>query len=420
MWALEVLARRGLIVGKRVAIDATTLEANAAMRSIVRRDTGASYDEFLTELAKASGIETPTREDLARLDRKRKKRTSNKEWKSPFDEDARVAIMKDGRTHLAHKAEHAVDLDSGAMVAVTLQAADKGDTTTLDETLIEAGCAVAELVVAQADSHSEVSKVNIYGIEELVADKGYLSGAVLKRVKSYGVRSYIPEKRQKGKRRWQGKAEEQQATYENRRRVRGHYGKSLLKRRGELVERSFAHCYETGGMRRCHSRGRENILKRELVHMSAFNLILIMRQLLGVGTPRELKNRAGQLFCVFSYGSRAGIGSTGHLRPELPHTPRKTAQIVSKDLNTGYFGIQLLAPQAASRKKNAARVGHPKFHIPRVGNIDEKLIPVSCSQLGWRGRKWQVPPASTGIQMEGSAGCSLEPRKRTPSGASTL
>jgi transposase len=282
-------------VGKRVAIDATTLEANAAMRSIVRRDTGASYEEFLTGLAKASGIETPTREELARLDRKRKKRTSNKEWKSPIDEDARIAKMKDGRTHLAHKAEHAVDLDSGAVVAVTLQAADKGDTTTLDETLIEAGMAVAELVVHEVEAHSGDTKVNIHGIEELVADKGYLSGAVLKRVKSYGVRSYIPEKRQKGKRHWQGKAEEQQAVYENRRRVRGDYGKRLLKRRGELVERSFAHCYETGGLRRCHLRGRENILKRQLIHVGAFNLSLVMRKLLGAGTPRELKNRAVQL-----------------------------------------------------------------------------------------------------------------------------
>jgi transposase len=294
-WVLEVLARRGLIVGKRVAIDATTLEANAAMRSIVRRDTGASYEQFLTGLAKASGIETPTREDLARLDRKRKKRTSNKEWKSPFDEDARIAKMKDGRTHLAHKAEHAVDLDSGAVVAVTLQAADKGDTTTLDATLIEAGMAVAELVVHEIESHSEVSKVNLHGIEELVADKGYLSGAVLKRVKSYGVRSYIPEKRQKGKRRWQGKAEQQRVTYENRRRVKSNYGKSLMKRRGELVERSFAHCYETGGMRRCHLRGRENILKRQLIHVGAFNLSLVLRKMLGAGTPRELENRAGRL-----------------------------------------------------------------------------------------------------------------------------
>ena len=315
-WVLDVLARRGLIVGKRVAIDATTLEANAAMRSIVRRDTGASYEEFLTGLANASGIETPTREDLARLDRKRKRRTSNKEWKSPVDEDAQIAKMKDGRTHLAHKAEHAVDLDSGAVVAVTLQAADKGDTTTLDTTLIEAGTAVAELAVHEAESHPDNTKVNIAGIEELVADKGYLSGAVLKRVKSYGVRSYIPEKRQKGKRRWQGKAEEQQVVYDNRRRVQGDYGKRLLKRRGELVERSFAHCYETGGMRRCYLRGRENILKRQLAHVSAFNLSLVMRQLLGAGTPRELKNRATRLVL------RTFLLLIGRNRPKSAVEPR--------------------------------------------------------------------------------------------------
>jgi transposase len=295
-WVLGVLADRGLVQGQRIAIDATTLEANAAMRSIVRRDTGESYDEFLSGLAKASGIETPTREDLVRLDRKRKKRTSNKEWKSPADEDARVAKMKDGRTHLAHKAEHAVDLDTGAVVAVTLQAADKGDTTTLDETLCEAGMAVAELVRREAELQpDDKPKVNVDGIEELVADKGYHSGAVVQRVKSYQVRSYIPEKRQKGRRNWEGKAEQQQAVYHNRRRVRSEYGKSLLKRRGELVERSFAHCYETGGLRRCHLRGRENILKRQLIHVGAFNLSLILRKLLGAGTPRELKNRAVSL-----------------------------------------------------------------------------------------------------------------------------
>src|SRR5271156_3649649 len=248
-WVLGVLADRGLLKGQRIAIDATTLEANAAMRSIVRRDTGESYEEFLRGLAKASGIATPTREDLARLDRKRRKRTSNKEWKSPADGDARIAKMKDGRTHLAHKAEHAVDLDTGAVVAVTLQG----------------------------------------------ADKGYHSGAVVKRMKAYGVRSYIPEKKQKGRRNWAGKAAEQQAVYANRRRVRGAYGKSLLRRRGELVERSFAHCYETGGMRRCHLRGRENILKRQLVHVGAFNLSLVLRKMLGAGTPREWKNRAARL-----------------------------------------------------------------------------------------------------------------------------
>ena len=198
-WVLCLLADRGLIQGKRVGIDATTLEANAAMRSIVRRDTGASYEEFLTGLAKASGMETPTREDLARLDRKRKKRTSNKEWKSPVDADARIAKMKDGRTHLAHKAEHAVDLDTGAVVAVTLQQADKGDTTTLDLTLSEAGVAVAELAGREARQRpAEKPKVNVEGIEELVADKGYHSGALLERVKGNQVRTYIPERQQTG------------------------------------------------------------------------------------------------------------------------------------------------------------------------------------------------------------------------------
>ena len=295
-WVLGLLADRGLLKGQRIAIDATTLEANAAMRSIVRRDTGDSYVEFLRGLAKASGIATPTREELVRLDRKRKKRMSNKEWKSPADEDARITKMKDGRTHLAHKAEHAVDLDTGAVVAVTLPGADKGDTTTLDATLCEAGMTVAELAGREAELRPDHEpKVNVNGIEELVTDKGYHSAAVIKRVKSYEVCSYIPEKQPKGRRNWHGKAAEQQAVYENRRRVRSEYGKSLLRRRGELVERSFAHCYETGGMRRCHLRGRDNILKRQLVHVGAFNLSLILRQLLSAGTPRELRNHSGRI-----------------------------------------------------------------------------------------------------------------------------
>src|SRR5437762_12506227 len=203
--------------------------------------------------------------------------------------------MKDGRTHRAHKAEHAVDLDTGAVLAVTLQGADKGDTTTLDATLSEAGMAVAEQVGREAELRpQQAPQVNVAGIEETVADKGYHSGAVVKRMKAYGVRSYIPEKKQKGRRNWADKPAEQQAVYENRRRVRGEYGKSLLRRRGELIERSFAHCYETGGMRRCHLRGRENILKRQLIHVGAFNLSLSLRKLLGEGTPRELNDRVGQ------------------------------------------------------------------------------------------------------------------------------
>src|SRR6266581_757455 len=301
-WVLGLLAERGLLKGQRMGIDATTLEANAAMRSIVRRDTGETYDEFLRGLAKASGIDTPTREDLVRLDRKRKKRTSNQEWKSPADGDARIAKMKDGRTHLAHKAEHAVDLDTGAVVAVTLQGADRGDTKTVDGTLGEARMAVAEQVEREVELRpQEKPKVNVAGIEETVADKGYHSGAVMERMKGYGVRSYIPEKKQKGQRHWKGKPAEQQAVYANRRRVRGEYGKSLLRRRGELVERSFAPCYETGGMRRTHLRGHENILKRQLVHVGAFNLSLILRKVLGAGTPRQWKDLEGTPFLLFIY-----------------------------------------------------------------------------------------------------------------------
>ena len=197
--------------------------------------------------------------------------------------------MKDGRTRLAHKAEHAVDLETGAVLAVTLQPADQGDTTTIVETLAEAGGNVADLIGREAAEPEP--GVNLEGIEEVVGDKGYHSGAALVRMKESGVRTYIPEKRQAGKRHWTGKKDEQQAVYANRQRVSGNYGKSLLRKRGELIERSFAHCYDTGAMRRTHLRGHENILKRQLIHVGAFNLSLIFRSLIGAGTPRELRNR---------------------------------------------------------------------------------------------------------------------------------
>lgn len=298
-WVLERLADRGLLKGKTVGVDATTLEANAAMRSIVRRDNGESYEEFLKRLAKESGIETPTREELARLDRKRKKKGSNQEWMSPSDPDARITRMKEGTTHLAHKAEHAVDMESGAVIAVTVQAADQGDTTTIQETLAEAGETVAELVEREAEQASdEKPQVNVKGMEEVVADKGYHSGNTVMSVQQAEVRSYLSEP-QRPRRKWAGKKDEQQAVYANRRRVKGNYGKRLLRKRGELVERSFAHCYETGGMRRVHLRGRENVLKRLLIHVGGFNLSLIFRKMAGAGTPREFHNRKGRLVLAF-------------------------------------------------------------------------------------------------------------------------
>ena len=288
-WILELLRDKGLVRGKTVGIDATTLEANAAMRSIVRRDNGESYEEFLKGLAKESGIATPTREDLARFDRKRKNKASNEDWVNPHDRDARITKMKDDRTHLAHKAEHAVDMQTGAVLAVTLQEADQGDTTTVVETLVQAGENVAELIGTEAPGRKP--KVHLKGLEEVVTDKGYHSGAVLVEMKSAEVRTYMPEKKQAGQRHWEGKSEEQQAVYANRRRMNRSYGQQLLRKRGELIERSFAHCYDTGGMRRTHLRGHQNILKRLLIHVGAFNLSLIFRNLWGSGTPRELRSR---------------------------------------------------------------------------------------------------------------------------------
>ncbi len=326
-WVLERLADRGLLKGRTVGVDATTLEANAAMRSIVRRDSGASYDEFLTGLARQSGIETPSREDLARVDRTRKNKASNTDWMSPSDPDARITRMKDGTTHLAHKAEHAVDLDSGAVIAVRLQAADQGDTTTIRESLAEAGQTVAELIEREIEIAPEAKpRVNPQGIEEVVADKGYHSGSTVQVIGEAGARTYISEPQRKP-RKWAGKAAEQKAVYGNRRRVRGSYGKQLLKKRGELIERSFAHCYETGGMRRLHLRGRENVLKRQLIHVGAFNLSLIFRRMLGAGTPRELHNLQVELISAVlvllvvrnSFGclSPCPSASSGHFGPPI-------------------------------------------------------------------------------------------------------
>ena len=281
-WVQQRLVESGLLKGKTVAIDATTLEANAAMRSIVRRDTAETYPEFLMRLAKASGIETPTREDLARLDRKRKKKkTSNKDWTSPADPDAKVAKMKDGRTHLAHKAEHAVDLDTGAIVAVTLQGADQGDTTTIIETTIAAADQVE-------DAQAHVA--NPQPLEEIIGDKGYHSNQTMVDLDAVGIRSYIAEPA-RGRRDWSEEPEAQEPVYGNRRRIRGSRGRTLLRCRGERMERSFAHMYETGGMRRTHLRGHTNILKRLLIHAGGFNLGLVMRQMIGLGTPRGLQGR---------------------------------------------------------------------------------------------------------------------------------
>lgn len=291
VWLLGILAERGLLRGKTIGIDATTLEANAALRSIVRRDSGEQYEQFLRRLAEESGIETPTRAQLARLDRKRSKKGSNEEWAHPHDPDARITKMKDGRTHLAHKAEHAVDMESGAVLAITIQPANAGDTQTVHETLAQAQEHLEVLAKAIPDGPQALA-VASGGASELVADKGYHSREVIQQLQASGISSYISEP-ERGRQRWRGQASEQRAVYGNRRRVRGERGQRLQRQRGEKLERAVAHLYETGGMRRTHLRGHTNISKRLLIHACALNLGLLMRSLYGVGKPRGLQSGGG-------------------------------------------------------------------------------------------------------------------------------
>jgi Transposase DDE domain len=343
IWVLRRLAEAKLLTGTTLGVDGTTLEANAALRSIVRRDTGEGYEAFLMKLAKASGIGTPTRADVARIDRKRKKKGSNDDWTHPHDPDAKITKMKDGRTHLAHKAEHAVDLETGAVVAVTVQDAAVGDTVTLQETLIRAAEHL-ERVVPAADV-----------LREFVGDKGFHSNQSLTDLTALGIRTYISEP-DRGRRNWQDKHEARDAVYANRRRIRGPRGRRLLCRRGEYLERSFAHTYDTGAMRHTHLRGHPNILKRVLIHVGGFNLGLIMRQLIGVGTPRGLQGRPVAFITtlLFTRGrhtsplvSHALAVSIHHGHPRATH--RIDDAVIESDLCHGLLGREIGSGRAKCR-----------------------------------------------------------------------
>jgi transposase len=318
----------------------------------VRRDTGEAYQEFLVRLAQESGIRTPTLEQLARLDRKRARKGSNQDWVSPHDPDARITKMKDGRTHLAHKAEHAVDLETGAVMAVTLAAADEGDTAALQQTVLQAGINLAEAAGTTTNAKVELGPL------EVVGDKGNHSNEVLTTLKDWEVRSYISEP-ERGRRRWKDKPWAQQAVYGNRRRITGEAGKQRIRQRGELVERSFAHAYETGGMRRVHLRGRENIFKRLLIHLCGFNLSLVMRQCTGKGTPRGWQGYSAD--CVLGLFTNVG-GAFGS--EDAPKASQSRRNIPMKVHSTGSCCHirSSLAPRAA--KAFESQTQQVKFRIP--------------------------------------------------------
>jgi transposase len=282
---LTLAAEKKLLPGKTVAVDATTLEADAAMKSIVRRDTGEDWNEYLRRLMKErEGVENPTDEELRRFDKQRKdKRVSNDEWVSETDPDSRITKMKDGTTHLAYKAEHVVDLKTELVLAASIRYANEGDADTMVDSVMEAQTNLSEAGI-------EVE------ITEAVADKGYHATDTIELAEAANVRTYIPERKIKGKRNWQDVPEEKRrAVLNNRRRVRGERSKRLQRLRSELVERSFAHVCDTGGARRSWLHGIEKVQKRYLIAAVARNLGLVMRKLFGIGTPRGLQ-AAGALF----------------------------------------------------------------------------------------------------------------------------
>jgi hypothetical protein len=291
-WVLARLDEHGLIQGERIGVDPSTIEANAALRTIVRRDSGEGYRQMLKRMAVESWIETPSAEDLVRLDRARKgKKLSNADWVSKTDPDAKIAKMKDGTTHLAYKPEHAVDLDTGAVIAAELHPADRGDTTTLAVTLTAAEANLA--AVDKAPTAEDPA--------DLVTDKGYFGREVLKPLEDGPWKTRIAEPKGKGVSRWHGDDDARRAVYNNRARLLSGVAKAAFKLRAEIVERSFAHILDRGGMRRTWLRGRENVHKRYLLHVAVHNLGFLMRLLIGAGTPKEAIARGKALFLLVSF-----------------------------------------------------------------------------------------------------------------------
>jgi len=313
---LSIVEQKGLLRGRVAGVDSTFLRADASMKTIVRRDTKESYPEFIKRLAEESGMENPTEEDARRFDRSRKsKKTSNKDWKSPTDSGARIMKLKDGRTRMAYKPEHVVDLETGALVGVVVHQADRLDMATIEETLevaqenlrklndVESSEREDDDTDGNAPPGASLSGDTADAPQSVVADKGYNKAEVLRQLKERGYRTYIPEKRQQGTRRWADKGGRKTAVafYENRARVGRKKGKALQRKRGELVERTFAHICETGAARRTRLRGLDNVNKRYLIQASGANLGLVMRSLFGRGTPRGMAEALRKLVVAASH-----------------------------------------------------------------------------------------------------------------------
>jgi transposase len=331
VWVLALLQQKKLLKGKSMGVDSTTLEADAAMKSIVRRDTGEDWKEYLMRLMKEEGLledddDPPSDDELRKFDKSRQdKKMSNAEWTSLHDPDARIAKMKDGTTHLAYKAEHVLDLETEAILAAEIYHADQADTQTLEDSLHQ-----AQLHQQEAGSEQQ--------IRDAVADKGYHANETIAELHEHTTyRSYIPEPELKHQRVWTDKPSEQKAAvYANRRRTRGARGKRLQRLRSERLERSFAHVCETGGARRTWLTGIDNVRKRYLISAAAHNLGLLMRSLFQMGTPRGLQEFKTDLEGVVSTLRLAWLATARCWKHQLPYwtlpTPHNASPAHHADL----------------------------------------------------------------------------------------
>ncbi len=323
VFVLKLAEDQGLLPGKTVGVDSTLLEANAGMKTIVRRDSGDDWKSYLRQLAAEAGIKDPTDEELRRFDRQRpNKQVTNEDWVSPSDPDSKIAKMKDGTTHLAYKAEHVVDLETELILAAAVYPADQPDSATLLESVVTAQVNLMEaesgLSLEALAAQPEGVVAALTAVEEAVADKGYHKAETLADCATAQVRTYIPEQRRSQERVWTDKPPVWERAYRNnRRRVSGSRSKRLQKLRSEKVERTFAHVCETGGGRRSWLRGLLKVGKRYLMQVVGHNLGIIMRWVFGKGTPRSLQ------------GLRAAVVAwmLGRMRPWARRMPSWSATL---------------------------------------------------------------------------------------------
>ena len=275
---LKALYDHGLLKGKKLGIDSSIIEANASLRALQHRNTEENYWEYVKNLAREAGIDPEDIKAVRRFDKKRKgRKTSNAEWVNPYDPEAKVGRTKDGAADMVYKPEHVTDLESGAIVRVEVRSGDAGDTEGMSERVMD-----AVQLVAQAMPRKEHDQI----AQSVCADEGYFAVAEVEALQTAQCRVVIGDPHA-ARRRANASKEEKKVLRTARCAVKSASGKALLRLRGEYVERGFCHVLDHGGLRRATLCGRTKLTKRYYVAAMTFNLSLLLRQVFGIGTPKQ-------------------------------------------------------------------------------------------------------------------------------------